>query len=591
MGYLGAVLAATAVSYLVGGAALTRRGLWASGALLAGTGGLLLTAAGLGGPASDGTPGLLLLGATHVGALALVCFPRPALRSPVDLASLVLLLAAVSALLAVSAQEGRAVDTVRGVTTTVAGTALMLHTWWRLERADADERWPLLWMSLSAGTAALGCGVVAFVMPGTAGAVLICVLAALVPPALWVGVTRPRLSDVRGLVGEAVVLATTLAVYVAGLQALAAGLEILNGRPLSTPGLVGLAAACSLVVQPVRTLLRGVVDEVLFGRRPDPLRAASRVVDELGDDPAGALEAVRRALVLPYAAVRTADGAVVLASGEPGAALRAVPLPWHGPGSAELVVGLRPGDLRLGAPDEQVLRLVAPLLAQTLRARAAAAEQRTSRELTVRAVEEERRRLRRDLHDGLGPRLSGIAFSSDAARNTVRTQPDVAEQLLTAVRVEATMAMAEIRQLVYGMRPPALDELGLLPALQQHAATLRTPDERLLQVRYELGELPPLQAAWEVAVYRIVAGALDNVARHSGADCAAVRIAAADGTLVLEVRDEGRPGPPRAGAAARPGVGTSSMRERAAELGGTLASGPEGHGWLVRAVLPLPREP
>jgi signal transduction histidine kinase len=296
-------------------------------------------------------------------------------------------------------------------------------------------------------------------------------------------------------------------------------------------------------------------------------------------------------LVLPYAAVRTADGALVLASGEPGATLRAVPLPWHGPGTAELVVGLRPGDLRLGRADEQVLRLVAPLLAQTLRARAAAAEQRTSRELTIRAVEEERRRLRRDLHDGLGPRLSGIAFSCDAARNTVRSQPDVAEQLLTAVRREATTAMAEIRQLVYGMRPPALDELGLLPALQQHAATLRTTDERLLQVRYEVDDLPPLQAAWEVAVYRIVTGALDNVARHSGADRAAVRMSAADGALLLEVRDEGRSGPPPPGAGARPGVGTSSMRERAAELGGTLASGPDGRGWLVRSVLPLPLDP
>ena len=88
------------------------------------------------------------------------------------------------------------------------------------------------------------------------------------------------------------------------------------------------------------------------------------------------------------------------------------------------------------------------------------------------ALEEERRRLRRDLHDGLGPRLSGIAFTSDAARNLLRTDPDAADALLP-LRAETTTAIDEIRQLVYAMRPPALDELGLVPALRQQATGLR----------------------------------------------------------------------------------------------------------------------
>lgn len=599
MQVIAVALTGAAASYAVGGAALARRGPWLTGALLAATGGLLLAAGVREGSLVDGTRGLLLLGAAQIAALALVCYPRPSVRHPVELVTVVLVSASAASLLVdAGAESSPALRATRTVTTAVALTVLSLHTWWRLERATPDQRWPLLWMALPAGTALLGLGVVVFVASNTAGAVGLCVLVALVPPALYLGVTRPQLSDVRGLVGGALVVAASLATYLAVLETFDAGLELLVGRPLSRAGLVLLAAICGLVIHPVRTVLRGVVDELLFGHRPDPLRAASRVVDALGDDPAGALAAVRTALMLPYAAVRTwpwdgtaAEGDLVLVSGQPAATLRTVPMPSYDDGAAELVVGLRAGELRLGAADEQVLRLVAPLLAQTLRARAVAAEQRTSRETTIRAVEEERRRLRRDLHDGLGPRLSGIAFTADAARNTVRSDPAAAEALLASVRAETTTAMAEIRQLVYGMRPPALDELGLLPALRQHVATLRTPDERPLQVAYEVDSLPPLPAAWEVAVYRIVAGALDNAARHSGADRAVVRIAADDSELAIEVRDAGCPTTRRVGDAAhRPGVGIASMRERSAELGGSLAAGPDGQGWRVSCQIPLPRD-
>ncbi len=132
---------------------------------------------------------------------------------------------------------------------------------------------------------------------------------------------------------------------------------------------------------------------------------------------------------------------------------------------AQLEVGLRAGDLSLSAGDEHVLRLVGPLLAQTLRANRLAADLQVSREATVTALEEERRRLRRDLHDGLGPRLSGIAFTSDAARNSLRSDPDATDELLATLRAETGSAIDEIRRLVYAMRPPALDELGLVPAL------------------------------------------------------------------------------------------------------------------------------
>ena len=238
--------------------------------------------------------------------------------------------------------------------------------------------------------------------------------------------------------------------------------------------------------------------------------------------------------------------------------------------------------MRLSDSDEHVLRLATPLLAQTLRARALADDLQESREQTITALEEERRRLRRDLHDGLGPRLSGIAFTSDAARNTLRGDPDQADDLLRTLRSETATAIHEIRQLVYGMRPPALDELGLVPALQQQADQLRTPDGRQLRVTLEAADLPTLTAAVEVAAYRITVEALTNSARHSGSDEAAARLAVRDDELVIEVRDRGR-----ANGAWKPGVGLASMRERAAELGGTLATDHSAEGSTIRAVLPL----
>ena len=289
-----------------------------------------------------------------------------------------------------------------------------------------------------------------------------------------------------------------------------------------------------------------------------------------------ALRAIREALVVPYAALE-ADGVVEASSGVETTHTRTLDLD----GLGRLVVGLRPGDLSFSPGDDQVLRLTVPLLAQTLRARALAAEVVESRGRTIAAVEEERRRLRRDLHDGLGPRLSGVAFTSDAARNLVRSDPDAAEEMLRQLRADTMIAIEEIRAMVYAMRPPALDELGLVPALRQQAVGLRDRDGQPVSVSITADELPDLPAAVEVAAYRIVTEALANIARHSTSRTATVRLERNSDSLRLEVTDTG------IGGAWRPGVGLSSMRERATELGGTLAAGPGPTGGKVEALLPI----
>ena len=344
--------------------------------------------------------------------------------------------------------------------------------------------------------------------------------------------------------------------------------------------LIGAIAATSF--HPLRVILRGVVDEMLFGDRPDPLDAAARVVNRVGDDPVLALRALREALVLPYAAL-SSGGVELASSGTAVTHVRRLGLQLGGDEVGEIVVGLRPGDLTLSSGDERVLRIVAPLLAQTLRARALAEDLQTSRGQAIAAIEEERRRLRRDLHDGLGPTLSGIAFTADAARNTLREQPESADELLRGLRAEAVTAVGEIRRLVYDMRPPALDELGLVPALRQQASRVRTADGRSLRVSVEAPEaLPALPAAVETAAYRIATEALTNAARHSGSDVADLVIDVAGGRLSVIVRDGGRNGRPWT-----PGVGLSSMRERAAEVGGTLQVSHRDSGSCVEALLPI----
>ncbi len=211
-----------------------------------------------------------------------------------------------------------------------------------------------------------------------------------------------------------------------------------------------------------------------------------------------------------------------------------------------------------------------------------AAELQRARERLVAAREEERRRLRRDLHDGLGPALAGAALKVEAAENLLGSNPPAASGLLADARAEIQEAVADVRRLVYALRPPALDELGLVGALREQGERLEVGEHVRVTVEapQNLGALP---AAVEVAAYRIALEAMTNAARHAEARACVVRIAV-DGALELEIRDDGRGLP----SDVRAGVGIASMRERAEELGGTCEVEHGGRrGTRVHARLPL----
>ena len=205
----------------------------------------------------------------------------------------------------------------------------------------------------------------------------------------------------------------------------------------------------------------------------------------------------------------------------------------------------------------------------------------TSRRRIVAAREEERMRLRRDLHDGLGPTLAALGLKVDRARAEATTDPAAVGPLLDEIRLDLRGALAQIRGLARDLRPPGLDALGLVDALRQQLATIGGPDGPVVEIdATDIGPLPP---AIEVAAYRIVVEAVTNAVRHADAGHCRVSLARDRDALVIRVADDGR------GIAAGPvGVGTRAMYERAAEVGGELlvAASPDG-GTVVSASLPV----
>jgi len=450
------------------------------------------------------------------------------------------------------------------------GCLLLAALWWRIEVSDPPERVALLWFSLVAGTGLLLAGFLVFLDESARGEVLAALACLAVPAGLVVGVVAPAGVDVRAAVTRTVVEATTLVTAVAVYVGVISAVELVGGQPPSSGAQGVVAALCALLHHPVRLQLMGVMDTLIFGEREGPVEAATHVGRTL-TEPVLALRALRESLSLPYAALLT-DAGTLASSGPQTAAFADLDLPLGEDSVGQLRVGLRPGELRLSRHDRTVLEVVTPALAQAVHAHALSQALQQSRASVITAVEDERRRLRHDLHDSVGPTLTGIAFAADAARNTLN-DPDRARALLTTLRADTADALDEVRRVVEALRPPAVDELGLVGALRQQVVGMPG-----LAVQLHAEHLPPLPAAVEVAAYRIVNEALTNVRRHSGSGTAWVTLAQ-DGTdLLVQVRDSGVGDAPW-----EPGVGLGSMRERTEQLGGTFSAG----GGLVRARLPV----
>jgi two-component system NarL family sensor kinase len=506
------------------------------------------------------------------GPLAVALYPSVRWAHPVDLLAAVAVVGAGAVALVWPAATA--------ASTFALVPVLLLRTWWAVEGATGRRRRALTWLALAVGASAFVAGVVAFAVADPPGPDLAVLAFAVVGPAMWVGVRRPDL-DGRELVVVVLGHLVTMLLLVSVLVGLLALVSPDGITAQALPLWAILAALLAAGYHPVQQVLRGTLEEVVRGHRADPLRAAGEVTSRLGTDLEDGLRAVRDALALPWAALREASGAEVASSGTRPARTVSLPLADD---LGLLEVGLRAHDDGLSRTDARVLALALPLLARSLHLRALADDVQQARREVVAAREEERRRLRRDLHDGLGPLLSGVALTADAAGNLLVRDPAAAAGLLADLRAQAGTALDDVRRLVYGMRPPALDELGLVPALRQALDRLRAPDGTAFAVDLD-GEVPVrLPAAVEVAAYRVALEAATNAARHSGTAGCRVRLRLDGGALVVTVADDGTGGPVGPW---RPGVGLSSMRERAEEVGGSLRAAQTGAGGLVEAVLPL----
>jgi signal transduction histidine kinase len=407
------------------------------------------------------------------------------------------------------------------------------------------------------------------------GGILFLLAVPAIPLAVTIAIVRYQLFDIKLIVSRTV-LYGLLTLGVAGAYAaLVAVLDRLV-RDANAPVLATLVIA--LGFNAVRQRLQRLVDRAFYGTRGDPVRAVSAVGQRLaGDDLAGVLDAVREVLRLPFAGLRNAD-AELAASGRPPGTLHSVPLRYRGEHVGDLVVGVRAGERRLAGADLAVLELLGTPLAAALHATRLAEQLQVSRERLVTAAEEERRRLHRELHDSLGPALTGAAFKADAIGNHAAADPARATVLSAELGTQIRTAIADVRRLVYGLRPPALDEFGLVGAVRQVAHQFADRVEIVVDAE----EPPALPAAVEVAAYRIATEAMTNVARHSGGRHAVLSLRVDAGALRLSVTDDGA-----SAGSWQAGVGLDSIAERAAEVGGRSETGPTATGGRVCVVLPL----
>ncbi|GII53573.1 hypothetical protein Pth03_19620 [Planotetraspora thailandica] len=370
------------------------------------------------------------------------------------------------------------------------------------------------------------------------------------------------------------------------------------GRTLGGAGIGAVVAAVAVAVflAPVREAVQRITDRAVYGERRDPYTAMTRLGERLAaaphpdDVPAAVVETVRRSLRVPHAAVFfPGDSAPAAEAGERPEICHEVPLHSAGSLVATLVVGLRPGQRALDVADTTLLSAFSAQVGPAVAAVQLTHDLRRSRERLVLAREEERRRLRHDLHDGLGPALAGMALGIGAAARTAQREGSSLADLLGGLEGEARSGLNEVRRIVHDLRPAALDELGLMAALRQHAEAVTARDGGLKVTVSGPEELDALPAAVEVAAYRIVMEAVTNTVRHARAhDC---RVSIDLGTsLTIRVVDDGVGLPQRTGPAG--GVGLASMAERAAELGGTFDAATAG-GTVITAVLPVsaPAEP
>jgi signal transduction histidine kinase len=403
-----------------------------------------------------------------------------------------------------------------------------------------------------------------------------------------------RLFDIRIVIQRTLVWSALTAMIVGIYIAIVGTLSLVFNQQYD-PILSLLATGVSAVLfQPVRHRLQHAVNRFIYGERVSPYDVIVSLTKRLEEaiDPQIALnmivETIGKALKLPYTAIELMENEHSVIAAEYGLQENQsdnerlyFPLKYEKGTIGRLIVAPPFAGATLTLQDHKLISGLIHVAEVAIQTAHLTVDLQRSREKLVLAQAEERRRIRRDLHDGLGPILASLMLQVDAARNLMKHDQPKAEALLLDLKKQIQTAIADVRRLVYELQPPILEELGLIAALEEKARQIGQSSELLVTV--SAAPLPPLSAAVESALYRIALEALANTIRHGQASKCSIRLTL-NGDLRLEVTDNGRGLPTNL----RYGIGIKSMLNRAEELGGTctVENVPEG-GLQVVAKLPL----
>jgi signal transduction histidine kinase len=410
---------------------------------------------------------------------------------------------------------------------------------------------------------------------------------AILPATLFVSVAKARLWNIDVVINRTLLYAsmTLVVLVVYGGVVGVMGLAFRSSSNLLIPMLAtGIAA---LLFNPLRQRFQGNINRMMYGDRDDPVAVLAQLganLETTGSPEAalqGIVETVSRALKLPHAAIELKDAQNTrFEFGESEPELVRFPLSYQGESIGELQVAPRSPGEALTAKDRRLLETVAGqsgAAAHTVRLNK---DLRRSRRRLVAAREEERRRIRRDLHDGLGPLLASQTLTLDAVEKLLERDPDQARNLIRALKAQSDSAVKDIRHLIYDLRPPELDNFGLLTALKHTAERLSTPNFHVSIDQTEM--LPALPAAVELAAFRIAQEGMNNAVRHSGGTRCDI-VLEIDACLTLCIQDDGD----GIQSDAVPGLGLGTIRERVEELQGLFDIQTGSEGTALKAAFPL----
>ncbi|WP_433378263.1 histidine kinase [Actinoplanes sp. CA-142083] len=472
----------------------------------------------------------------------------------------------------------------------LAATGDAVRRWRRLPE---DRRRGLGWLAIGSALMALSFVPLAVPLPVSAPLayasvtpVLHLAAQAFFPAATLAVVLRQRLWGIDVAVSRTLVWSLLTAGSVAAYVVIAQAVVHFVPLPGGAAGAIA-AGTLAVAVFPARTWLQDRVDHLVRGPAARRGAAAEQVARRIGTDAAGpvtgALEAVRDALRLHSAELRVGDQTLATAGTPGGPPLEVALSLGDGPVGVLAVTGA-PGE-RLDARTSRELAALAGPIAAVARLAVLTSELDAARRRTTAARVEERRLLRRELHDRLGPTLVGVALTVQGARNLLAAdRPEEADDLLDLLRADLDRSAEDVRTLSRALLPPSLEQHGLGTALAE--LSTRLGDRELAvaaDIEGDADDLPPELAA---GLYGIAAEALVNARRHARAENCAVRLTVTGESVRLEIADDGQ-GLGDAESDIEPGVGLRSMRERAAELGGTVqVAEAVPHGTLVQVVVP-----